>query len=60
MAISGMASETINIRWIRTCTQPCKAAYYRQFSINIRIKIIKLIAVLLDRAFGPFRLTKMV
>ena len=31
----------------------CIASYYRQFSTNIRIKIIKLIHVLLDRTFGP-------
>ncbi len=31
---------------------------YKQFSTNIKIKIIKLIPVLSARAFGPSRLTK--
>ena len=32
----------------------CIASYYRQFSTNIRIKIIKLIHNLLDQAFCPW------
>ena len=32
----------------------CIASYYRQFSTNIRIKIIKLIHALLDQSFCPW------
>ena len=50
---SSMDSKPINIRWIRTCTQPyctsCIASKYRQLSINIEIKILELLHVLLAR-----------
>ena len=49
--ISSMASKPINIRWKRTGSQPhfksCIASNWRQFSMNIKIKIFKVIPVLL-------------
>ena len=58
----------IRNRFISAVLQPvlshteksCKASYYRQFSINIKIKIIKLIPVLLAQAFGLSWLAKLV
>ena len=40
---SSMASKLINIRWIRTGSQPYTTSYYQQFSTNNEIKIIKFI-----------------
>ena len=54
---SSMLLKPINIRWIRTGSQvkkSCITSYYRQFATNI-----KLILVLLARAFGPSGLTKL-
>ena len=44
----------IRNRLLTAVSQPCLASYYRQFSTNIRIKIMILIPVLLARAFGHF------
>ena len=59
-----MASNLINIYWIRTCLNNTEksyiASYCRPFFTNIKIKIIKLIPVMLDRKFGPSTLTKLV
>ena len=53
-----IASKPINMHWI--LEKSCIESYYRQFSTNIRIKIIKLITVFLARAFGTLKLTKLV
>ena len=63
--LSSKASKPINIYWIRTGSDPytenlCKASYYRQFSRNMKIKIIGLIPVLLAQAFSTSGLTKLV
>ena len=48
-----IALKPINIRWIRTDSQPlCIALYYRQLSTIINIKIMKSITVLLAWALG--------
>ena len=51
-----MASKPINIRWIRTGSRPYRksfiASFFRQFSTNTVLKIIKLIPVLLALAVG--------
>ena len=52
-----MGSKPINIHWIRTGSQlhekkSCIGSNYRQFAINIKILIIKLIPLLLARVFG--------
>ncbi len=39
---SSMASKPITIRWISQTEKACIASNYRQFSTNIKIKIIKL------------------
>ena len=53
--ISSMASKPITIRWIRTgfsqTEKSCIASNYRQFSTNIKIKIIKLKLVLILKVF---------
>ncbi len=36
------------------------ASYYRQFSTNIKINILKLLPVLLNRTYGPSGLIKLV
>ena len=49
-----IASKPINIRWIRTDSQPtCIASYYRQLSTIINIKIMRSITDLLAWDFGP-------
>ena len=40
-------------------TEKCIASYYRQFSTNIKIKMIKSIQVLFARPFGPLEITKL-
>ena len=58
---SSWASQPINIRWIKTGSRPYWIALYnRQFSTNIKIKIIRLLPVLLARAFVPLRFTNLV
>ena len=57
-----MALKPINIRWIITGSHSfwsCITSYYRQFSTNYKIKIIKLTWVLSGRAFGPLRTPKL-
>ena len=38
----------------------CIASFYRQFSTNIKIKIINLIPFVLARVSGPLKITKRV
>ena len=54
---------SINIRWIRNVPEPyfnIHVSYYRQFSTNIKIKIIKFKPVLLALAFSSSWLIKLV
>ena len=57
-----MASKQINIRWIKTGSQPYSKIMYsivlQTIFTNIKMKIIKL--VLLAQAFGQFGLAKLV
>ena len=61
-----MTSKPINICWSKTGfsrrTEKIMSSIELQtiFSTNIKIKIIRLVTVLLDRAFGPSGLTKLV
>ena len=52
-----MASKPITIQGLELVLSHteklCIGSYYRQFSTNIKIKLIKSIPVLLARAFGP-------
>ena len=52
----------MNIRWIRTGSKPTQkniVSQFRQFSMNIKIKLIILTKALLARAFSPYGLTKL-
>ena len=52
-----MASKPINIRWIRTgpghTVKSSVAMYYRQFSTNIKIKIIRINTIFVSSGLRP-------